>query len=77
MKLFTAEYTITGQYGIGVCTADTIEELIKILGDRGFAFRRNQKEEVVEWSKTTDKKFYGIGLTIRRGDSEMTEYTSC
>ena len=32
--------------------------------------------DALEWEKTNDKKFYGLRIEIRRGDLEMTEYTS-
>lgn len=76
MKQFTAEYGKRGQYGTGVCMADTIEELTEILFDRGYDFAIGEKEEVVEWGKTTKKKYHGRKLTISRGELEMTEYTS-
>ena len=76
MKLFTAEYSKRGQYGTGICTADTIIDLMEILFDRGYNFSIGEREEVLDWSKTDKKKYYGVGLTIRRGELEMTEYTS-
>lgn len=76
MKQFTAEYNKRGQYGTGICTADTIEKLIKILLDRGYEFNDGEKQRVINWSNTTQKKYYGTRLTIRRGELEMTEYTS-
>jgi hypothetical protein len=76
MKQFTAEYSKRGQYGISICTADTIEELIQILSDRGYEFRVGEKGKILNWSNTTQKKYYSVGLNIRRGELEMTEYTS-
>jgi hypothetical protein len=76
VKLFTAEYSNKDSYGTGVCTADTIEDLIETLSNRGFDFQNGQKEKIIDWSKTTDKKFYATRLTIRRGALKMTEYTS-
>lgn len=73
---FTAEYNINGKYGTGICMADTIEELMENLFDRGYNFAIGQREAVVDWSKTDKKKYYGTRLTIRRGELEMTEYTS-
>lgn len=76
MKKYTAEYSKRGQYGTGICTADTIEELMEILIDRGYTFYPNEKEKILNWSKTDKKKYYGANLTIRCGELEMTEYTS-
>ena len=76
MKQFTAEYSKRGQYGYGICTADTIEELIQILSSRGYDFSIGEKGAILNWSSTTQKKYYGVRLTIRRGELEMTEYTS-
>ena len=76
MKNFTAEYTKRGQYGIGICTADTIEELICTLSDRGYDFRIGEKGAILNWGSTNKTKYYGTRLTIVRGEYEMTEYTS-
>ncbi len=73
---YTAEYRKKGQYGTGICMADTIEELMEILFDRGYDFEFGEREIISGWSKTNEKKYYGIRLTIRRGELEMTEYTS-
>lgn len=76
MKNFTAEYSRSGQYGYGICAADTIDELIGTLFCRGYVFGYGERRRIAEWEKTDKKKFYGCGLTIRRGELEMTEYTS-
>ena len=76
MQDFTAEYHKYGQYGTGICCANTIEELIKILISRGYKFSQNDMQKILEWKGTTQKKYYGMNLTIRRGELEMTEYTS-
>lgn len=76
MKQFTAEYSKRGQYGISMCMADTIIELIDILRCRGYEFYVGEKERILNWGNTTQKKYYGARLTIRRGEPEMTEYTS-
>lgn len=76
MKQFTAEYRKVGETGTGVCMADTIEELIEVLSDRGYIFNSIEKQKVLDWSKTGNKRYYGIRLTINRGEYEMTEYTS-
>lgn len=76
MKQFTADFHVFGSYGTQICTADTIEELIKTLIDRGYNLHKNEEKRIVDWSKTTDKKYYGMNITIRRGELEMTEYTS-
>lgn len=76
MKKFTAEYSKQGQYGTSICTADTIDELISILSDRGYTFRVGEKGDILNWGSTDKKKYYGTRLTIVRGEYEMTEYTS-
>lgn len=76
MKKFTAEYSNKGQYGTSICTADTIDELINILSDRGYTFRIGEKGDILNWGSTDKKKYYGTRLTIVRGEPEMTEYTS-
>ena len=76
MKQFTAEYNRPGQYGTGICTADTLDELINILSDRGYTFRIGEKGDILNWGSTDKKKYYGTRLTIRRGECEMTAYTS-
>lgn len=76
MQDFTAEYHKYGQYGTGICCANSIEELIKILISRGYKFGQDEMQKILEWENTTQKKYYGMSLTIRRGELEMTEYTS-
>lgn len=76
MKQFTAEYTKRGQYGYGICTADTIDEMIETLSSRGYEFRVGEEGKIRNWGSTTQKKYYSVGLNIRRGKLEMTEYTS-
>jgi hypothetical protein len=76
MKRFTAEYSKRGQYGSGICTADTIDELMEILFNRGYDFNIGEREKILDWSKTDRKKYYGTRLTIRCGELEMTDYTS-
>lgn len=77
---FTAEFSTRGYYGNQICKANSIEELINILDMKGFDFIFNPiKEDIVKcvkWSKTTNKKFYGMDIIIRRGKDEMTGYTS-
>lgn len=74
---FTADFSIKEHYGNQICKASSIEELINILDIRGFNFYFNPiKEDIIKWSKTTSKKYYGTDITIRRGEPEMTEYTS-
>lgn len=72
---FTAEFSVD-LYGTQICMANTIDNLIIAIIDRGFNFSNETQNQIVEWSKTTDKKYYGTGITIRRGESKMTEYTS-
>lgn len=76
MQQFTAEYHKYGQYGTGICCSNSIEELIKILISRGYKFGKNETRKILEWEGTAEKKYYGTSLTIRRGELEMTEYTS-
>lgn len=76
MKNFTADYLCSDGYGHGICTADTINELYQILRDRGFKYVDSSFFKALEWEKTNDKKFYGMWIEIRRGELEMTEYTS-
>lgn len=76
MKQFTAEYNRLGHYGTSICTADTLDELISILSDRGYDFRVGEKGAILNWGSTDKKKYYGTRLTIVRGEYEMTEYTS-
>ena len=74
---FTADFSTREHYGNQICKANSIEELINILEVRGFDFTFNPiKEDIIKWSKTTDKKYYGTDIIIRRGEHEMTEYTS-
>lgn len=73
---FTADFSTRNGYGNQICIADTIENLMIALVDRGFNFTDGMQNEIVAWSKTTNKKYYRTGITIERGDSEMTEYTS-
>ena len=76
MKRYTAEYHRKGHYGISICTADTIEELMEKIFNDGYTFYTGEREDILNWSKGKDKKYYGMRLTIRRGELEMTEYTS-
>lgn len=74
---FTADFSTREYYGNQICKAGSIEELINILETRGFDFILNSiKEDIIKWSKTTNKKYYGTDIVIGRGNSEMTEYTS-
>ena len=73
---FTANFSTRNGYGNQICIADTRENLMIALVDRGFNFADGMQNEIVAWSKTTNKKYYRTGITIERGDSEMTEYTS-
>lgn len=76
MKKYIAEYCKRGQYGYGVCTADTIGELINILFVKGYDFAEGEVTWIIAWSKSGSKKYYGNGVTICCGEPEMTEYTS-
>lgn len=76
MQQFTAEYRKYGQYGTGICSSDSIKKLIKTLNSRGYEFIQDETQKILEWEGTTQKKYYGRSLTIRRGELEMTEYTS-
>ena len=73
---YTAEYSKRGQCGTGICVADTVEELMGILVDRGYVFSLGEKERLLNWSRTGKKKYYGTRLIVRRGELEMTEYTA-
>lgn len=73
---FTADFSTRNGYGNQICIANNIENLIITLVNRGFNFVDGMQNEIVEWSKTTNKKYYRTGITIERGDPEMTEYTS-
>lgn len=76
MAQFTAEYQKISSHGTGVCAADSIENLFATLSQRGYVFRVGEQERITEWGKGEQKKYYGIRLTIRRGELEMTDYTS-
>ena len=43
---------------------------------KSIIYLKNIKEDIIKWSKTTNKKYYGTDIVIGRGNSEMTEYTS-
>lgn len=73
---FTAEFSTSDFYGNQICKADTIDNLIMAIADRGFNFTDGMQNKIIKWSKSTNKKYYGTGITIERGESEMTEYTS-
>lgn len=55
---FTADFSIRNGYGNQICIADTIENLMIALVDRGFNFADGMQNEIVAWSKTTNKKYY-------------------
>lgn len=76
MEKFTAHFSSPDGYGTCVCAANTIKELYQKLNDRSFKYADNSLYDALEWEKTNDKKFYGIRIEIRRGEPEMTEYTS-
>lgn len=76
MKQFTAEYRKYGHSGTSICSADDIGELINTLYTRGFEFGYKAIPEILSWSRTNKKRYYGERLTINRGEYEMTEYTS-
>ena len=76
MEKFTAEYSASDGYGKCICAANTIKELYKKLNERGFKYADYSFYDALEWEKTNDKKFYGLRIEIRRGELEMTEYTS-
>lgn len=73
---YTAEFCVSGSYGTYICAADTIEELTKTLVDMGFNFHSDEEKRIADWAKTTDGKYHGTNITIRRGELKMTEYTS-
>ena len=74
---FTADFSTREYRGNQICTADSIGKLISTLEKRGFDFKFNPiKEEIIEWIKTTEKKYYRTNIVIRRGELEMTEYMS-
>ena len=76
MKQFTAEYRRYGQSGKSICMADDIGALIEELYLRGYEFEIGEIQDILKWSNTDKKKYYGMRLDIRRGELEMTEYTS-
>lgn len=76
MEEFTAYFVPCGKYGTQICKADTIDELIKTLIERKYSFHVDEKERIINWSNGKDKKYYGTNITIRRGELEMTDYTS-
>lgn len=76
MDKFTAHFSSPDGYGTCICAADTIKELYQKLNNRGFKYADNSFYDALEWEKTNDKKFYGMRIEIRRGEPEMTEYTS-
>ena len=76
MKKFTADYLNRDGYSHSICTADTIEELYQILRDRDFKYVDYSFYDALKWEKTEDKKFHSMWIEIRRGEPEMTEYTS-
>lgn len=61
---FTADFSTRNGYGNQICIADNIENLIIMLVNRGFNFVDGMQNEIVEWSKTTNKKYYRTGITI-------------
>ena len=73
---YTAEYRRRVN-GTSICMANTIEELMETLFNRGYNFNIGERERILDWDNTNQKKYYGARLTIRRGELEMTEYTSC
>lgn len=76
MEKFTAHYSSPDGFGTCVCGADTIKELYQKLNDREFKYVDYSYYDALEWEKANDKKFYGMRIEIRRGELEMTEYTS-
>lgn len=76
MKKFTAQFLAPNGYGNCICTADTIRELYEILRKRGFKYAENSFADALLFERTDKKKFYGRNIEIRRGELEMTEYTS-
>lgn len=73
---FTAEFSTSDFYGNQICKADTIDNLIMAIADRGFNFTDGMQNKIIKWSKSANKKYYGTGITIRRNELEMTEYAS-
>ena len=76
MKQFTAEYRRYGHTGTRICVADDIGSLIEALYLKGYEFEIGEIQKILEWCRTDNKKYYGMRLTIRRGELKMTEYTS-
>lgn len=77
MDNFKAEYMRKNEnYGYSICMADTITDLIKKLEQNEYMFQVGQKENIIKWSQSDQKKYYGRMITIYRGDQQMTEYTS-
>lgn len=74
--MFTAEYSRIDSYGTFIVTGNSAEELIQKLERHDFKFKYDTKEKIIEWCNGNEKKYYGANLNIRRGEDEMTEYTS-
>ena len=73
---YTAEFTPYGESGTRILVASDIHELISNLIEGGYKFNPVSKKELFDWETSNKKKFYARNLTVRRGEDEMTDYTS-
>lgn len=80
MKKYTAEFRAKGSYGTMICTEDSISELIETMKERGCIISDAEVDKIIFWDNYSKSKFYYGGFggvsKIRKGEDQMTEYTS-
>lgn len=73
---FKAEFNVNGSYGTRIAMADTIEDLIDKMEKCGFDRRRINQANLIKFKNSNQYRMYGLGYTLQRGVTRMTEYTS-
>lgn len=76
---YKAEYHVGNSTGTSVAIKSSLDELIKTITDRGCPIANDDISRLAQWSESaTDGDKYRIGwrVTIIKGESRMTEYTS-
>lgn len=78
MKNYIADFNTKERCGSQIASADTIDDLINTMQDRGCNIHKGYIEKMQKWEiKANDgEKFYGNRFTIVKGKNRMTNYTS-
>lgn len=77
---FTAEFRRRGEYGTMIAIKDNLDDLFDTIVSRGWSDNGVDRFRAASWGKDAKSgaKYYGVrnDLTIIKGDSLMSDYTS-